>query len=360
MICLDFSDDQELVAAGMETSYIRIWTLDGSILKSTYEEVEDEPPKSNSRRLYGHSGPVYAVSFQPCSVNPEKDGCPTNPRWLLSSSADKTIRLWSLDTWTCVVVYKGHDQPVWDVKWGPYGHYFLSGGHDKTARLWVTDKVRQVRVFAGHDNDVDCVAFHPNSAYVFTASCDHTVRMWAVTTGNAVRMFTGHTAYISALACSNNGKLLASADDQGYILIWDLAPGRLIKRMRGHGKGGIWSLTWSAESTVLVSGGADGTVRVWDVAGPAQEAPTAQGRVVAEGGAGIKVDGGGNPAAASTTQASTSASAPGAGTSAGKKKGKDNVVTPDQISAFPTKKTPVYKVQFSRMNLVVAGGAYMP
>lgn len=337
---MDFSGDQMLIAAGFDQSYIRVWSLDGKKIKATYENVETEPPV-NSRRLIGHSGPVYAVAFAP-SIAREDPGVPTNTRWLLSSSADCTIRLWSLDMWQCMVVYKGHDRPVWDISWGPYGHYFASASNDKTARLWVTDHIRQQRIFAGHDQDVDCVCFHPNSAYVFTASCDHTVRMWAVTTGNAVRMFTGHTGKITALACSKDGKLLASADNQGAILVWDLAPGRLLKRMRGHGKGGIWSLSWSAESTVLVSGGADCTVRVWDVHGPAQD--PAQGRTIADGSAGPKD--------------APSSSATGAQPS--KKKGKDVVVTSDQISAFPTKKSPVSKVQFTNMNLVLAGSSYLP
>jgi transcription initiation factor TFIID subunit 5 len=111
--------------------------------------------------------------------------------------------------------------------------------------------------------------------------------------------------------------------------------------MRGHGRGGIWSLDWSVESTVLVSAGADGTVRVWDVA-PNKDAG---GKVIGEGGAGNKVDGSG--------VAGTSGNAKG-------KTKKDVVVSPDQISAFPTKKSPVYKVGFTNMNLVVAGGAYLP
>ncbi|KAJ6144141.1 hypothetical protein N7470_008036 [Penicillium chermesinum] len=342
--CLDFSDDNALVAAGFEHSYIRVWSLDGKNIEAAYPELDDLPP-ANSRRLIGHSGPVYAVAFQPSASRPENassdDHVPTNSRFLLSSSADKTIRLWSLDTWQCVVVYKGHDRPVWDLRWGPLGHYFVSGGSDKTARLWVTDHIRQQRIFVGHDQDVDCVCFHPNCAYVFTSSCDHTVRMWAVTTGNAVRMFTGHTGNITALECSRDGKILASADDQGSIFLWDLAPGRLLKRMRGHGKGGIWSLSWNVESNVLVSGGADGTVRVWDVAGPQEGAN--QGRVIGEGSTATKIDASNAPA--------------GQGK---KKKGKDVVVTADQISAFPTKKSPVYKVKFTNMNLVVAGGAYLP
>ncbi|KAJ5911919.1 uncharacterized protein N7473_001222 [Penicillium subrubescens] len=344
--CLDFSDDNKLVAAGFAGSYIRVWSLDGKNIEAAFPDLDDLPP-ANSRRLIGHSAPVYAVAFPPCATKFEnvssEDSVPTNARLLLSSSGDKTIRLWSLDTWQCLVVYKGHDRPVWDVRWGPFGHYFVSGGSDRTGRLWLTSHIRQQRIFAGHDQDVDCVCFHPNSAYVFTASSDKTVRMWAITTGNAVRMFSGHTGNVTAMECSRDGKILASADDAGSIFLWDLAPGRLLKRMRGHGNGGIWSLSWSVESTVLVSGGADGTVRVWDVSGP-QDA--SQGRVVGEGGAGTKIDGGNAPASATA--------------SSKKKKGKDVVVTPDQISAFPTKKSPVYKVKFTNMNLIIAGGAYLP
>ncbi|RAO69392.1 uncharacterized protein BHQ10_005404 [Talaromyces amestolkiae] len=353
MICTDFSDDNMLVAAGFEDSYIRVWSLDGKAIKATHEGVEEHTSTpSNSKRLFGHSGPVYAVKFAPSAQRSEGEMAPTNARWLLSSSADKTIRLWSLDLWQCMVVYKGHDQPVWDLSWGPFGYYFVSGGHDKTARLWATDRIRQQRIFAGHDQDVDCVCFHPNSAYVFTGSSDRTVRMWAVTTGNAVRMFTGHTGNITALACSRNGKLLASADDHGSIFLWDLAPGRLLKRMRGHGKGGIWSLDWSVESTVLVSSGADNTVRVWDIAPPAAELSTNATRLATDTSTGVKVD----------TNTTSSAAQPSAtvGPGGSKKKGKENVVTPDQISAFPTKKSPVYKVKFTNMNLIVAGGAYLP
>lgn len=164
--------------------------------------------------------------------------------------------------------------------------------------------------------------------------------MWDIQRGTAVRLFTGHMGNVTALSCAPNGKLVASADDRGEILLWDLATGRLVKRMKGHARGGIWSLDWSVESSVLVSGGADGTVRVWDVQ-PANPNST-DGRVIGEGGAGTKVDGG------------------AAGGQQKKNKGKDVVVSPDQISAFPTKKSPVYKVRFTQMNLVLAGGAYLP
>lgn len=361
--CLDFSGDQNLVAAGFSESYIRIWTLDGSQLGPG---IGGQP--QNSQRLIGHSGPVYTVAFAPSSYKPSPDSGDTAARWLLSCSADGSIRLWSLDLFSCVVVYRGHVGPVWSVSWGPFGHYFVSGGHDKTARVWLTDRIRQVRLMGGHDDDVDVVAWHPNSSYVFTASCDKTVRMWALNNGNPVRMFTGHTSMITALACSRNGKILASADDTGVILLWDLGPGRLLKKMRGHGKGGIWSLSWSAESTVLVSGGADCTVRAWDVTGPAKESATTTSKPDGAATAG-KADGAGAmsgvgasaPTSNINLTSGTASGAPGVGAGGvHKKRGKDAVVTSDQISAFLTKHSPVYHTKFTNMNLVIAGGAYLP
>ena len=322
----------------MSESYIRIWALDGQTLPMAPGMPHQKP--APSRRLVGHSAAVYAVSFSPSIASSDPLAPSTNSTHLLSSSADKTVRLWDLRVWECMAIYKAHDSPVWDVTWGPCGHYFLTASMDRTARLWRTDRIEYLRLFVGHDKDVDTVCFHPNNLYVLTGSCDRTVRMWNITNGYPVRMFTGHTGNITSMACSPNGKLLATADDVGTIILWELATGKLKKRMRGHSRGGIWSISFSVESTVLVSGGADATVRVWDVA-PGNDA-MGQGRIIGEGGVGQKIDG--NAAA-------------GAGV---KKKGKEVVVTSDQISAFPTKKSPVYKVRFTRMNLVVAGGAYMP
>jgi transcription initiation factor TFIID subunit 5 len=347
--CIEFSGDNCLVGVGTAESYIRIWSLENKPLTSPTDPRGHQP--SSSRRLVGHSGPVYALSFSPSIAIPKtvtNGNSSTNksddsqPRYLLSSSADYTIRLWSLDTWTNLVVYRGHQSPVWDVRFCPHGHYFVSASADRTARLWSTPQIAPLRIFAGHDSDVETVAWHPNGAYVFTGSGggDKTVRMWEIVRGSAVRLFTGHTGNITALSCSPSGHIIASADDRGEIILWSLPTGRLVKRMRGHGRGGIWSLDWSVESTVLVSGGADGTVRVWDV----QPNKESQGKVVGEGGAGTKIDG---------------ASVGGGAVTKSKSK-KDVVVSPDQISAFPTKKSPVYKTRFTQMNLVMAGGAYMP
>lgn len=315
--CLEFNQDCTVVAGGFGDSYVKLWSLDGRPLKSALKR--DPHNNDNSRRLVGHSGPVYGMSFSP------------DNRYLLSASEDKTARLWSLDTYTALVSYKGHNQPVWDVKFLPLGHYFATASHDHTARLWATDHIYPLRIFAGHINDVDCVEFHPNSNYVFTGSSDKTCRMWDVHTGSAVRIFMGHTGPVNCMAVSPDGRWLASAGEDSVINIWDAGSGRRLKTMRGHGRSSVYSLAFSRDGSVLVSGAADNTVRVWDVkrntpdAGPAPEP---------------FVDSGLDKAP--------------------QDKRKEVVATADHMTAYFTKRTPVYKVHFSRRNLCLAGGALLP
>lgn len=330
--------------------------MHGDPLPSVIAAGPNDPPPSSSRRLIGHSAPVYNVSFSPSIAGPDNADASvpsTAPKLLLSASSDKTIRLWSLEAWTCLVVYKGHEGPAWNVRWGPFGHYFATCGWDKTVRVWGQDHISYLRLMVGHDSSVNQVAWHPNGAYIFSASdgVDKTVRMWAFTTGDCVRVFSGHNEFITALECSPNGKILASADGGGTIILWDIAKGTMIKRCRGHGKGGIWSLSFSVESTVLVSGGADGTVRLWDIEVPADPYKNGDGEIIGSGG----------QSDATRLNGAATGSQPSAAAGVGsKKKGKDTMITPDQISAFPTKKSPVYKVKFTRMNLIMAGGCYLP
>lgn len=106
------------------------------------------------RKLIGHSGPVYSLSFDPIY------GSAQPPSTMLSSSQDGTVRLWSLDTYSNLAVYRGHGRdPVWDVEWGPMGVYFASASRDRTAKLWSSDRVTPLRIYTGHLSDVNVSAW---------------------------------------------------------------------------------------------------------------------------------------------------------------------------------------------------------
>ena len=57
--------------------------------------------------------------------------------------------------YTTLMVYKGHNYPVWSVDYSPLGYYFASASHDKTISLWNTEQAHPIRMLVGHATDVD-------------------------------------------------------------------------------------------------------------------------------------------------------------------------------------------------------------
>ncbi|XP_067355613.1 TAF5-like RNA polymerase II p300/CBP-associated factor-associated factor 65 kDa subunit 5L [Channa argus] len=265
----EVSADSRLLAAGFDSSTVKLWSLRARKLKARphpadvsrihlacdvlEEDVEEEDGSgSEVKTLRGHSGPVFRTSFL------------TGSSGLLSCSEDTTIRYWDLGSFTNTVLYQGHAYPVWDVDVSPCSLYFASGSNDRTARLWTFSRTYPLRLYAGHLADVDCVKFHPNSNYLATGSTDKTVRLWGTQQGASVRLFTGHRGPVLSLAFSPNGKYLASAGEDQRVKLWDLASGTLFKDLRGH-TDSVTSLSFSPDSSLVASCSMDNSVRVWDI-----------------------------------------------------------------------------------------------
>uniref|UniRef100_A0A8B9F1D3 Transcription initiation factor TFIID subunit 5 n=1 Tax=Amazona collaria TaxID=241587 RepID=A0A8B9F1D3_9PSIT len=318
-------DDSSMIVGGFADSTVRVWSVTPKKLRSVktaadlslidkesddvLERIMDEKTASELKILYGHSGPVYGTSFSP------------DRNYLLSCSEDGTVRLWSLQTFTCLVGYKGHNYPVWDTQFSPYGYYFVSGGHDRVARLWATDHYQPLRIFAGHLADVTCTRFHPNSNYVATGSADRTIRLWDVLNGNCVRIFTGHKGPIHSLAFSPNGRFLATGATDGRVLLWDIGHGLMVGELKGH-TDTVYALRFSRDGEILASGSMDNTVRLWDAVKAFEDLETDD-----------------------FTTATGHINLP--------ENSQDLL-----LGTYMTKSTPVIHLHFTRRNLLLAAGAY--
>lgn len=309
------SNDGSLFATGYNDSTIKLWDVAGTNSK-WYKSQNDyksrdgrdrkynfdlEDPRNNYTDLVGHSQPVYGLDFS------------LDNRYLLSSSADGSVRLWSMESKTNVVCYKSHIFPVWDCKFSPLGYYFATASYDKTARLWATNNVNPLRIFVGHLGDVNTVDFHPNCNYLLTGSGDKSLRYWEVHSGECVRTFSGHLGPITSTSVSPDGRTFASGSDDKDIIIWDIASGKKVSTLKGH-ESTVWSLSTSGDGNILASGSGDNSIRLWDM------------RMLHD---------------------------------VSKNEGSSLVDTSKAcLGVYGTKQTPVYKVSFTRRNLLLASGPF--
>mmetsp|Transcript_5675 Transcript_5675/g.6154 ORF Transcript_5675/g.6154 Transcript_5675/m.6154 type:complete len:662 (+) Transcript_5675:56-2041(+) len=333
--CVAISDDCSLVAGGFEDSSIRIWDLQKGQSAWEVQATRFKNGQSDGRaieyrrtsdakyaRLVAHYGAVFSLDFS------------VDNQYLLSSSCDATVRLWSMETQTNLVVYRGHNSPVWCVRFSPMGLYFATASTDTTARFWSTDHLSPHRVFIGHLSDINCVEFHPNCNYIFTGSHDKAVRMWDIHSGECRRIFTGHTEPISTIAVCPSGRYIASGGEDKKILIHDLVTNKLVGILKGH-TAAVWSLSFSyPKGAILASGSEDKTVKLWDIA-------ALTGKHESET----------NTTDASKTTIKTEGST---------KKETLNVKEVECVKSFLTKDTPLFRVKFTRKNLLVAAGPFKP
>ncbi|MEH1900004.1 MAG: hypothetical protein V7L04_00900, partial [Nostoc sp.] len=75
--------------------------------------------------------------------------------------------------------------------------------------------------------------------------------------------FPGHESDVNSVAISADGQTIVSGGTDGTVRLWNLQGLPLVEPLRGH-KGDVSSVAISADRQTIVSGGTDGTVRLWN------------------------------------------------------------------------------------------------
>jgi cytochrome c len=269
------ADGRTAVTAGFDYSVI-VWRL------------VDETVRA---RLQGHDGPVNAVAIS-------ADG-----RTVVSASDDGTVAVWDLSAGTQIrrlraeaklgsvalspdgleVAAGGWDGSIhrWRLPEGAAeaallnggervtalafsvdGNLLLAGGHEGSLRAWRSVGGTPAWHVPAHDFGLTALAPLPDGTIV-TGSIDRSLRRWNLVDGRRLGDLVGPEQPI--VAASRDGSLLASAGAKGEAMAWRAAEDHPYLVLAGSGPT-IWALAFTSDGARLLGGGADGAVRVWDLA----------------------------------------------------------------------------------------------
>ena len=270
-----------LLASGSQDGTVRLWD------PATGQPAG--PP------LEGRHGPVQALTAVPV---------PDGRTLLASGSQDGTVRLWDPATGQPAgPPLEGRHGPVQALTAVPVpgGRTLLaSGSQDGTVRLWDPATGQPAGPpLEGHTDSVQALTAVPvpdGRTLLASGSQDGTVRLWDPATGQPAgpppKGRHGPGEVLVAVPVPGGRTLLASRSGDGRVRLWDLG---IVKRSlwRGRKRGrpagpplegytflvrALTAVPVPGGRTLLASGGADGTVRLWDPAtsqpaGPPLEAP---------------------------------------------------------------------------------------
>jgi len=100
--------------------------------------------------------------------------------YALSSSWDRTLRLWELSTGLTTRRFVGHTSDVLSVSFSADNRQIVSGSRDRTIKLWNTlGDCKYTITEKGHTDWVSCVRFSPNpqNPVIVSAGCDKLVKV---------------------------------------------------------------------------------------------------------------------------------------------------------------------------------------
>jgi WD40 repeat protein len=79
-----------------------------------------------------------------------------------------------------------------------------------------------------------------------------------------VHTLSGHTEWVGVVAYSPDGKHLVSGGDDGTLKIWEAATGTLLRSIDGIGHF-IGAVSYSPDGNYVAAGIYDSTVKIWNV-----------------------------------------------------------------------------------------------
>ena len=217
-------------------------------------------------------------------------------KYLLSSSSSGKIAIHDIeecfytDKFQCKVVVSmdktlkdSHKHSVETVQWYPNDTgMFLSSSVDKTLRVWDTNVLEVVENFylEGIIYHHQMPVYFSKHSLVATACEDSRVYLCDLKSGSAIHILKGHSRAVVSVAWSpRNSYLLATGSRDNKVLLWDVrkAVGSILSLDQHNGKGGSRSsetntahnghvngISFSPDGLHLLTYGTDDRLRLWD------------------------------------------------------------------------------------------------
>ncbi|MBL9128706.1 MAG: WD40 repeat domain-containing protein [Verrucomicrobiales bacterium] len=209
---LDFDPSGSRVVVGGGDGIARIWDLEAF---ETAPALAGAPPL-RELRLVGHSGPIYAVAWEPTG------------RSIATAGADRSIKLWDAATGGLLRTLSQHNEAIRAMAFRPHSAVgadaetpttLATAGDDRTVRLWQPALGRMVRIVRGHPGQILSLAWMPDGTSLISGGTDGVLRAIDGGSDSILGEVHDHDDWIYAVAVGPDGSRIASADASGAVRI---------------------------------------------------------------------------------------------------------------------------------------------
>lgn len=244
-------------------------------------------------------------SFQGHQLRAQSVGFSPNGQIAFSASEDGTLKLWDVATGRCLRTLEGHSLPIRDAALSPDGCYVLSADA-QGMRLWTVNSSSFIYQAPLRLSQAESNSTRPSIDTIYRQSVAQAQAdqaegnlMGAVRNLRKARLqpgfnrateamqawfdlyrllprqglnqvwergvFERHTGSVLAVAFSTHSQSALSGSADCTLKLWDVATGRCIRSFEGH-REAVHAVALNADATYALSASQDRTLKLWAVA----------------------------------------------------------------------------------------------
>jgi U3 small nucleolar RNA-associated protein 13 len=220
-------------------------------------------------------------------------------QWLVTSSKDKTCRIWSTAYGECVGIGEGHTDAIGSIcishnpaTYSSRKVFMISGASDKILKRWSlpvhsfpssipssssssssSSLVRHIlpiqklvcsHSIRAHDKDINCITVSPNDSIIASASQDKSIRLWSSDELTPLATLHGHKRGVWKVLFSFYDKILFSCSGDRTVKLWSIVDYTILRTFEGN-TASVLNCKLINFGQQFITTSADGLLRLYNV-----------------------------------------------------------------------------------------------